>query len=105
MSAQLKFPLGTETLVRKTHPVTSVEAAKHIQGSFRLGDLQSQALESIRAHPGLITHEHSRLHDHGDERTLGRRFSELRRAGLAFPSGTKVDLVTNKKCQRWWPIN
>tara|TARA_Y100000310_G_scaffold32845_1_gene31081 strand:+ start:1106 stop:1273 length:168 start_codon:yes stop_codon:yes gene_type:complete len=55
MDAQLKFPLDSETLVRKIHPVTSVEAAEHIKGSKRLGDLQAQALGSIRANPGLTT--------------------------------------------------
>lgn len=103
MNAQLKFPLGTETLVRKTHPVTSFDAAKHIKGSERLGDLQSQALESIQNYPGMTTHEHNLIHDLGDERTLGRRFSELRRAGLVYPSGTAVDRLTGKTCQRWWP--
>lgn len=86
---------------RNTDPDTSHQAAREI--APHLGDLQREALDAIRQHPGRTCTELARLRDYADPRTFNRRISEL--AKMEPPrircSGTRRCGVTGKNARTW----
>jgi len=97
-----EMPVETSPLVRRDGPATAAASAAAMRGSKRLGDLQREALELVRQHPGSTAHELDRLRPSGDSVRIARRLSELRNSHLIYTSGTKPDPVTGRACQRWW---
>jgi hypothetical protein len=95
-------PVGGETLSRRDGPATSAEAAASLRGTQGLAAAQRLAHSLVRLHPGSTAAELSRLAGHGDPRIIGRRLSELARAGLVFAAGSVVDPITNRRCARWY---
>ena len=97
------FPVRTSPLARRAHPVTSKMAAQELLADpERLGSLQRAALEAVNRHPGCTTHELARLSGLDDERTLGRRLSELA-PKYVYADGFRRDPKSGKRCQLWWP--
>ena len=103
------YPLRTSPLARHSDPVTSKEAALDMRGSVRLGELQGLALRMVRSFPGAMAQELSTYSGQSDPRTLNRRLSELRKAGLVTnrpgtPDEFRRNPESGKRCQRWWSV-
>ena len=115
MSQLPLFPLPTSPLAHRADPPTSKAAARALKSDpRRLGALQNAALNFVRLKPGatcpelaIIAREwecmgapigrntHPDLEWH--RQRLGRRLSELRRAGFIEARGERDG------CQMWWP--
>lgn len=101
----LQLPLGTETMVGRTDPATSADAARKMRDSGRLAESQARALALVCEHPGKTAPELGAIAAGEDEmgrsvewhrQAVGRRLSELERAGLVYRSGTA------NGCSVWW---
>jgi len=84
------FPLPTSPLARHDHPETSKEAARDILKSATLGELQRDAMEYLKKFGPATTEGLADRYNTLDERTLGRRLSELKAAGLVRVVGTET---------------
>lgn len=107
-----RFPVGGETMVGRTDPETSTEAAKNFTNSGSLGRDQRNVLNLVRLYPGKTVPELARIvmavpmlmyaetapvEMETVRQAIGRRMSELKRAGEIFARGAKDG------CQMWWP--
>jgi len=87
----------------RTDPATSHAAARAMLSKpSKLAKLQLHALRMVREHPGSTAQELATLDGTWDPRPIGRRLSELQRAGLIRADGEKPDPRTGRQCQRWW---
>jgi hypothetical protein len=115
MSQLPLFPLPVSPLAHRADPPTSKAAARALKADpRRLGALQNAALNFVRLKPGATCPElaviarewecmgaqidgkvHRDLEYH--RQRIGRRLSELRRAGFIEARGERMG------CQTWWP--
>lgn len=109
--ARLKPIAEPGPLAGKTDPETSHEAARKLIDSCQLADAQRAALALVRQHPGRTCVDLAQVACAGDERgiefhrqRIGRRLSELERAGLIEHQGHATDPRTGRRAVRWWPV-
>ena len=105
------FPVGGETMVRRSDPETSHEAKEGMKESGRLAATQERCLNAVRAYPGNTMRELcDEQMDGVDLRTHTTRFSELRRKGFIYYSIDREEIpnkrpcrITGKNCITIWP--
>ena len=95
-------PVEPGPMARHDHPETSKEAADAMRGSKRLTQLQRVTLRLLAEAPGGPSTTFGLAVRGGtvDERTYGRRLSELRKAGLVQVVGTG-HTPAGRHCQLW----
>ena len=96
--------LNPRPLARPADPHTSHEAAVNMKGSGRLRKLQAVTLDLVQRLPGLTGNDLARFAGTADSRKIPRRLRELERAGLIRAEGTLTDVLTGRRCIRWWPV-
>lgn len=99
---KLKFPVGGETMARKTDPETSQDAAEEFRASGHLGDAQAACLEAVRRWQGDTQRELVEQRMETDLRTYATRFSELRRKGFIHYGEKRPCRLTGKRCLTVW---
>ena len=83
----------------RTDPETSHKAAESM--GLYIGSAQARAYRLVQDHPGATCPELAGG-DERDRQRIGRRLSELQRAGLIRAEGEKPDPRTGRSCSRWW---
>jgi len=107
-------PVPTGPLYSDGDKRTSAMAAAELKADpQRLGELQRAALDLVREWPGrtcktLASFAQLRARDDSKgiewwRQRIGRRLSELERAGLVTSGASEVDSDTGRKAVTWWP--
>jgi hypothetical protein len=105
-------PVPVGPLHSDSDKTTSAIAAAELKSDPQeLGSLQAEALQLVREFPGRTCKELASLAQIRDGRgelewhrqRIGRRLSELERAGLVHPGDAQVDPETHRQAVTWWP--
>lgn len=108
-------PVPTGPLYSDGDKRTSAMAAAELKADpRRLGELQQEALGLVREWPGrtcktLANFAQLRARDDSKgiewwRQRIGRRLSELERAGLVKSGASEVDSDTGRRAVTWWPV-
>jgi len=98
------FPVGGETMARRTDPETSHEAAKEFKDSGHLGETQKTFMDAVRDYPGDTIREIVQERLGGDLWSMGTRASELKRKGWVYYGQKRPCRITGKPCVTLWPV-
>ena len=85
---------------RTTDPVTSHQAAQHMDQTGKRASQQREVLAAVREHPGLTSAELARATGL-DRYMLARRLPEL--APAAVKGDPQRCQVTGRHAMTWWP--
>ncbi len=83
-------------------PATSKAAELHLRYSGRLSRQQAEVYKLVLGHEGLAAFELTKVGGYGDPRTVPRRLSDLKEAGLVKELGTRTNPESGEECSRYY---
>lgn len=99
-SAQLDL---FKALARATDPLTSFQAAGHVERTGIAHGQRAKCLEIVNKHPGTTSGEIANLAEI-DRHAAARRLPELRQAGLVRNGEQRMCRVSDTRQITWWPL-
>jgi len=89
---------------RSTDPLTSSEAAEHIDSTGKRQANKQFALDLLRANPHSTASELDAMVGSGEGK-VRKRLGDLREDGLAKTTGTRQCRVTGRNAQTWVAVS